>query len=138
LSLAAILEREGYAVDMAETGAQALQKCRDKHFDLALVDMRLPDMMGTDLLKKLPGTTPKMARIIVTGYPSLQNAIESVNEGADGYILKPVEAENLLTTIRKHLQKREDDAKYSEKKVAEYLETRTKELMRDKQGGKPS
>lgn len=138
MSLGAILEQEGYQIDMAETGAQALQKCKEKHFDLALVDMRLPDMLGTDLLKQFPETTPKMARVIVTGFPSMQNAIESVNEGADGYILKPVNAENLLKTIEKHLRTREEASKYSEKKVAEYIETRAKELREEGHGIRPS
>jgi DNA-binding NtrC family response regulator len=131
-SLAAILEQEGYLVDTAENGAQALKKSRQRLFDLALVDMRLPDMYGTELLNSFPETTPKMAKIMVTGFPSLQNAIESVNQGADGYILKPVKAEDLLKAVEKQLQKRAEEAKYSEKKVAEYLETRAKELTRAK------
>jgi DNA-binding NtrC family response regulator len=95
-------------------------------------------MLGTDLLKQFPETTPKMARVIVTGFPSMQNAIESVNEGADGYILKPVNAENLLKTIEKHLRTREEASKYSEKKVAEYIETRAKELREEGHGIRPS
>jgi len=73
-------------------------------------------------------TTPKMAKIVVTGYPSMENAITSVNEGADGYVLKPVDADSLLNSIRKHLRKREEAARYSEQKVAEFIETRAKEL----------
>jgi DNA-binding NtrC family response regulator len=129
-SLAAILEQEGYDVDTAENGAQAIKKSSTKVFDLALVDVRLPDMMGTELLSALPNTVPRMAKIIVTGYPSMQNAIKSVNEGADGYLLKPVDAETLLNTIKKHLEERAEEAKYSERKVAEYLDTRAKELSK--------
>ena len=87
-------------------------------------------MMGTELLNALPNTVPKMAKIIVTGYPSMQNAIKSVNEGADGYLLKPVDAETLLNTIKKHLRERAEEAKYSEKKVAEYIDARAKELSK--------
>lgn len=138
-SLSAILEQEGYSVDMAENGREAIEKSNNKFFDLALVDMRLPDMMGTDLLPKLKERTPKTAMIMVTGYPSMQNAINSVNEGADGYITKPVDAETLLKAIKTHLQKREEAAKYSEKKVAEYLETRAGELTRNREEhAKPS
>jgi DNA-binding NtrC family response regulator len=138
-SLSAILEQEGYSVDMAETGAEAIAKSNGKFFDLALVDMRLPDMMGTDLLPKLKERTPKTSKIMVTGYPSMQNAINSVNEGADGYILKPVNAETLLDAIKTQLQKREEAARYSEKKVAEYLETRAGELTRSRtENTKPS
>jgi DNA-binding NtrC family response regulator len=127
-TLAAILEQDGYDVDTAENGAQAIQKSNSKVFDLALVDMRLPDMMGTELLSRMKERTPKMAKIMVTGYPSMQNAISAVNQGADGYVLKPVDAEILLDSIRKHLEKRDEAAHYSEKKVAEFIETRAQEL----------
>ena len=137
-SLAAILEQDGYDVDTAENGAQAIEKSNDKVFDLALVDMRLPDMMGTELLGRMKERTPKMAKIMVTGYPSMQNAISAVNEGADGYILKPVDAEVLLEAIRKHLKKREEAAKYSEQKVADFIETRAKELARKRQEDRSS
>jgi DNA-binding NtrC family response regulator len=127
-SLAAILEQEGYDVDTAENGAQAIDKSNSKSFDLALVDMRLPDMMGSDLLNRLKERTPKTAKIIVTGYPTLQNAISSVNEEADAYLVKPVGAEILLETIRKHLQKRQEAARYDEQKMAEFITTRAREL----------
>ena len=132
VSLAAILEQEGYAVETAENGAEALRKSKGRLFDIALIDMRLPDMNGTELLNSFPVTTPKMGKIMVTGFPSLQNAVDSVNEGADGYILKPVNAEDLLKAIEKQLEKRAAEAKYSEKKVTEYIQTRAKELTRMK------
>jgi DNA-binding NtrC family response regulator len=129
-TLAAILEHKGYIVDTAQNGAEAIDKSNNKLFDLALVDIRLPDMMGTELLGRMKETTPKMAKIIVTGYPSMQNAITAVNEGADGYVLKPVDAETLLKAIAKHLEKREEAARYSEQKVSEFIETRGRELGR--------
>jgi DNA-binding NtrC family response regulator len=132
-TLAAILEQDGYDVDTAENGAQAIEKSNNKSFDLALVDMRLPDMMGTDLLNLMKERTPKTAKIMVTGYPSMQNAISAVNEGADAYIVKPVGAEILLETIRKHLQKRKEATRYSELKVVDFIESRKKELMKGRQ-----
>lgn len=129
-TIMAILEQEGYHVEGAGDGAEALRKAAKTLFNLALVDMRLPDMMGTELLSKLPVTVPKMEKIMVTGYPSMQNAIKSVNEGADGYLVKPVNAETLLEMIQKHLQKRAEATKYSEQKVAEYMQGRAKELAK--------
>ncbi len=126
----AILEQEGYDIDTAENGAEAIKKSNNKFFDLALVDVRLPDMYGTDLLNEMKERTPKMVKIILTGYPSMQNAITAVNEGADAYLLKPINPEILLSLIKKHLQKREDAVSYSEHKVAEFIETRAKELGR--------
>ncbi len=124
----AILEQEGYDVDTAENGAEAIEKSQKKFFDLALVDVRLPDMYGTDLLNAMKETTPKMAKIILTGYPSMQNAITAVNEGANAYLLKPVDIEDLLKSIKKHIQRRQEAARYSEQKVAEFIKTRATEV----------
>jgi len=85
-------------------------------------------MEGTKLLAEIKETTPKMVKIIVTGYPSLQNAITAVNMGADSYLLKPVNIDSLLETIKRHLNRQQEAKKYSEEKVAEFIRTRVKEL----------
>jgi DNA-binding NtrC family response regulator len=105
---AAILENEGYIVDTAENGKEAIEKSNADLYRVALIDFRLPDMEGTELLTELRETTPKMVKIMVTGYPSLQNAIESVNKHADAYFIKPVDYENLLNTIRNLILKQQD------------------------------
>lgn len=87
--LTAILEDEGYIVDAAETAKAAIEMTKKEFYNLALIDIRLPDMEGIELLTKMRTTTPKMRKIIVTGFPTMQNAIEAVNRSADGYILKP-------------------------------------------------
>jgi len=125
--LAVTLADKGYNVDTAKDATEAIGKSRTNFYNLALVDIRLPDMEGTKLLTAMKETTPKMVHIILTGYPSLQNAIEAVNKGADGYIVKPVNMENLLTTVEEHLKKQEEAQKYSEEKVKEYIETRARE-----------
>jgi DNA-binding NtrC family response regulator len=127
-TMATILEDQGYTVDTAETGKEAIEKSNVKFYNLALIDIRLPDMEGTKLLTTMKDTTPKMVKIIVTGYPALQNAIEAVNKGADGYVLKPVNIDNLLKTISEHLKKQQDARKYSEQKVTEFIESRAREL----------
>jgi len=101
--LTTILKEEGYVVDTAETGKEAIKKNETNSYNLALIDVRLPDMDGTKLLTAMQKTNPKMVKIMVTGYPSMRSAIEAVNKGADGYILKPIKIENLLKTIREHL-----------------------------------
>ena len=126
--LKAILEEEGYVVDTAENGKEAIRKSNATFYNLALIDIRLPDMEGTKLLNAIKETTPKMVKIIITGYPSLQNAIEAVNKGADSYILKPFDMVNVLNKIREHLKKQEEARTYSQEKVTEFIETRVKEL----------
>jgi len=127
-TFSAILEEEGYFVDTAVNGEEAIKKSNTKFYNLALIDIRLPDMEGTQLLTALKETTPPMIKIIVTGYPSLRNSVEAVNKGADGYIFKPVDVEKLLKTIKAHLEKQLEAKKYSEQKVAEFIETRAKEF----------
>jgi len=131
-TLAIILEEKGYLVDTAENGKEAIKKSKARLYNLSLIDIRLPDMEGTTLLTKMKEGTPKMVKIIITGYPSLQNAIEAVNKGADAYILKPFNVDNVLDTIREHLEKQQQAKKYSEEKVTEFIETRVRELEEEK------
>jgi DNA-binding NtrC family response regulator len=126
-TLLKILEKEGYSVETVESGGKAIEASNERFFNAALIDIRLLDMEGTELLEKLKKTVPKIVKIIVTGYPSLQNAIEAVNKGADGYVLKPFDVGELLAIIKKHLKRQKENMKYSEKKVTEYIETRVKE-----------
>jgi len=130
--LAMALEDDGYIVDTAENGGEAIRKSNANFYNLALIDIRLPDMEGSRLLKEMKDTVPKMAKIIVTGYPGLQNAVEAVNKGADGYIVKPFKMEDLLKTVREHLKKQEEAKKYGEEKIKEFIETRATELERKK------
>jgi DNA-binding NtrC family response regulator len=130
--LKAILEEEGYVVDTAENGKEAIKKSNAKFYNLALIDIRLPDMEGTKLLSAIKETTPKMVKIMITGYPSLQNAIEAVNKGADAYILKPFDMGKVLNKIREHLKKQQEAKEYSQEKVTEFIETRVKELEEEK------
>lgn len=131
-TLASILEEKGYGVDTAENGDEAIRKSKTKFYNLALIDIRLPDMEGTKLLTAMKESTPKMVKIIITGYPSLQNAIEAVNKGADAYILKPFNMDSVLNTIKEHLKKQQQAKKYSEEKVAEFIETRVREIGEEK------
>jgi DNA-binding NtrC family response regulator len=127
-SMSELLEQAGYGVDTAENGKEGVEKSFKNFYNLALVDIRLPDMSGIALLTAMRETTPKMVKLIVTGYPLLENAIEAVNKGADGYIVKPFKTEQLLSAIEEHLKKQREAQRYSEKKVAEYIETRASAL----------
>ena len=132
-TLSKILEKEGYLVETVEDGQQAIKASNERFFNAALIDIRLPDMEGTKLLERLKEPEPKMVKIIITGYASLQNAIEAVNKGADGYVLKPFDATELLAMIEKHLEKQRESMKYGEKKVTEFIETRVKQIELEKQ-----
>ena len=126
--LTTILEDEGYDVESVDTAKKAIERTRRKFYNLALVDIRLPDMEGIELLTRMKNTTPKIRKIIITGYPTLQNAVEAINRGADAYILKPFDMEKVLAEIKEQLKKQYEEKKYSQEKVAEFIETRVREL----------
>ena len=131
--LMAILEDKGYGMEAVGTAREAIKKTDKKFYNLALIDIRLPDMEGIDLLVKIRDTTPRMRKIIITGYPTLQNAVDAVNRGADAYITKPFDVERVLSTISEQLRKQDQEKKYSQDKVAEFIETRVRELDQEKQ-----
>lgn len=84
-TLQLILEEEGYVVDTAGTGKEAIGRSSGNFYNMAIVDWRLPDIDGTALLGNLKETVPRMMKIMLTGYPSMQNAIDSVNARADAF-----------------------------------------------------
>jgi ATP-dependent Lon protease len=85
-------------------------------------------MEGVELLKLLKDGVPRTRKIMVTGYPSMQNAISALNKNADAYLLKPVDVEKLLATVKQQLDDQENELKFSEQKVAEFIESRVKEV----------
>ena len=127
-TMKAILEDEGYIVDTAATGSEAIQKTQIAAYNIALLDIRLPDMEGVELLKLMKDTTPRTRKIMITGYPSMQTAITALNKNADAYLIKPVNIEKLLNTVKEQLQLQEEERQFSEQKVAEFIETRVKEI----------
>jgi len=129
--LSTILEEEGYIVDAAMNGKDAIKKSNEKFYNLALIDIRLPDVGGTELLTRMKDTTPKMRKIMITGYPSLQNAVEALNKGANAYIMKPLDIDKILKTIKEQLKKQWKEKKYSQEKVTDFIETCVKELEKE-------
>ena len=127
-AMSMVLTSEGYVVDTVQDGKQAIEKSETNFYNVALVDIRLPDMHGTELLTQMQETTPRMIKIIITGYASLQNAIEAVNNGADGYLTKPVEVNRLLAMITDQLRKQQELRDYGEDKIMNHIQTRFKEI----------
>ena len=127
-NLSKILEQEGYDTDVAENGGEAIQKSRNKFYDLVLLDIKLPDMEGTQLLAKLNEIIPKRVKIMLTGYPNTENAIEALNQGADAYLTKPVKPAKLLALIKEKLEKQRQDENVTEGKVTDWIKTRARKL----------
>ena len=128
-TLSAILTDAGYVVDTAENGKQAIDKVKASFYNLALIDIRLPDIEGTKLLTALDETTPKMRKVILTGYPALENAVKAINKGVDYYLIKPINPDELLRVIKELLGKQEQEKEYGQEKLAQFVENRFKELQ---------
>lgn len=127
-SILAILRDEGYVVDLATNGREAIRKTETSTYNVVLLDIRLPDMDGVELLTKMHETVPRTRKIMVTGFPSQENAIAALNQQADAYLVKPVVIEELLETIISQLSLQRQEMAFSEQKVAEFIETRVKAL----------
>ncbi len=107
-AFALILKKDGYDVDTAESGREAMEKVEAGKYNAALIDFRLPDIDGTDLLHKIQKIHPEVAKIIITGFPSLETGMKSVDVGADAYLVKPVKPEDLLIIIREKIKSKEE------------------------------
>jgi serine phosphatase RsbU (regulator of sigma subunit)/DNA-binding response OmpR family regulator len=104
-TLVDIFDEEGYQSETAACGRQALLKIESGFFHVALLDIRLPDMEGTDLLQRIHELHPDTACILTTAYADKESSIRALNEGAYAYIEKPLEIERVVQTIREALQK---------------------------------
>ena len=104
-----ILEDEGYIVDLAATGKEAIKRTEETAYNLALVDIRLPDIDGVDLLKLMKEAVPRTRKIIVTGYHHYRNAIAALNKDADAFLIKPIDIGKLLNTVKEQLQLQENE-----------------------------
>jgi DNA-binding response OmpR family regulator len=102
-----ILAKKRYIVDTAETGKEAIDKAKNKNYDLALIDIRLPDIDGTELLTKTKKQLQKTIKIMITGFPSIETGIKALDEGADAYLVKPINPSDLLMLIEEKIKSKE-------------------------------
>jgi DNA-binding NtrC family response regulator len=126
-----ILEGEGFEVETAFTGENAIKKSKARAYDAAILDIRLPDMEGTKVLKAMREISPKMVKIMLTGYPNLQNAVDSLNFGADAYLMKPPNPEDIINSLRQKLQERKEEEPATEEKISAFLKTNVARLLKD-------
>jgi len=100
-SLSFILEKEGYLVEQAENGKVAYDKILNSYYDLVITDIEMPMMKGTELLEKISAITPQTLVIMITAYGSLETTIKALRNGAQDYILKPIEFDEILIKIKR-------------------------------------
>jgi signal transduction histidine kinase len=105
MTIQAILKMEGYEVQGATNGRDALESLRDHQFDLVLTDLRLGDDDGLEILAELRQIAPDTVAIVLTGYASLESAIQAMRQGAYDYLVKPTDVEELKLTVARALDR---------------------------------
>jgi signal transduction histidine kinase len=106
VTIKAILELDGYNVATTTSGAKARKMVRDVEYDLVLTDLRLEDGDGLDVLKVVRERHPETVTIMLTGYASLESAIQALRAGAYDYLVKPSEVEELRSTVARGIERR--------------------------------
>jgi len=96
-------------VDAVETMQEALEKTKENYYALVLVDRKLPDADGIELLKKIEDTDPKIRKILFTGFPSIDNVQAALSLGAHAYLTKPVDPKEIVETVKKQLDERDKE-----------------------------
>ena len=105
-TLTHILKEKGYSPASVNSGKEALEAAgTTQFFDVALIDLKLPDMGGIDLLGKIKELSPDTEAVIITGHASLDTAVQAMQDAAFSYVTKPIDMDYLLAIIHKAVQK---------------------------------
>jgi two-component system sensor histidine kinase/response regulator len=124
------LEPEGYTVELATTGQEGLRRLREQPFDLVLLDVVMPDVRGVDLLDPIHEQDPDTVCIIITGYATVELAVQAIKAGAYDFLSKPFTSDLLLMAVHQGLERRKLSL---EAKRLEILEQEAAELTRAKE-----
>jgi DNA-binding NtrC family response regulator len=98
------LDREGYAVDTAQSGKEALKLFRENEYDAMIADIKMPELDGVSLLRKVRETNPAIPVVFITAYASMETAIESVRLGASDYVTKPFRFIQIKSRLKQLLE----------------------------------
>lgn len=106
LTMTSILKQEGYEVDGVPDGAAALKAIRERHYDLVVTDLNMPGVDGLAVLAEVRKRSPATVTVMITGYGSVESAIEAVQLGAYEYLLKPTEVADLKQAVKRSLERK--------------------------------
>jgi two-component system, NtrC family, response regulator HydG len=113
-SCSQVLAKEGFSVATSRHGKEALNILDDSEFDVILLDLKLPGVPGIKILNKIKNSYPDTPVIIITGFASIESAVNTIKQGAFDYLAKPFSPEELRTMVRKALNTRESRVTYTE------------------------
>jgi two-component system cell cycle response regulator len=103
--LADALAEIGYNVELASSGEEAVEKIKHASFEILITDLRMPGMNGIEVIKKFKEINSDICIIVITGYPSLESAVEAMRQGAYDYITKPFKLDELRIIVRRAVEK---------------------------------
>ena len=103
-SLSDVLKRKGYSVATAQNGLEALGKLKERYFNIAIVDLKMPKMGGMELLEVMKERYPQTLVVILTGYGTIKNAVEAMKKGAYNYLIKPFSPDEILLIANKIME----------------------------------
>ena len=101
------LQVSGFVVESSLNGREAIALLKEKEFDLLIVDLMLPDIDGFEILRIAGEHAPSTARIIITGYGTMERAIESIGVGAQGFVEKPFTPGDLIVAVQDVLERKQ-------------------------------
>ena len=101
-----VLRKEGYDVQSVGNGKKALDELETTRFDLIITDLKMPEMDGLSLLKKVKEIDPKIFVIVMTGYPREESKTQAIELGASGYLAKPLDVSELVSAVKSCLKQR--------------------------------
>jgi two-component system response regulator HydG len=99
-----ILSQKGYSIDTAEDGLRAVEKMKQTSFQVVIVDLKMPQMDGIEVLRRAKDINQTIAVIIITGYGTVTSAVESMRLGAFDYITKPFKPDDITVTVERALK----------------------------------
>jgi DNA-binding NtrC family response regulator len=108
-TIAKILNEKGFQTDTASSGKDAIEKATTEEFDIAILDLMMPEISGMDVLIELKKIKPKTKIIMITGFATIDNAVQAIKKGASDYITKPFKVEDLDATIKRTFEEAKFD-----------------------------
>jgi PAS domain S-box-containing protein len=125
-SLSAILLKDGYQVDCAKSGDEALDILKQRPYDLIITDIRMPGINGLEMVEQLKTFKPHQKILVITGYGSLETAVKAQHRGVSDYLIKPIDIKSLKNSIRRALRPAEEtqapEAKHLDKKLKDWMD----------------
>ena len=120
-------QEAGYFTDGARNGKEAIQMVKEFFYNIAVVEVDLPDMKGLEFLKVVKGIHPDTSVIFIAGNPSLENSVDALNVGASAYLMKPIQTEQMMQHIREVLERQKSivetrELLFAERKKREFYQ----------------